>query len=53
MKVESFQEREKVFDEGEEGDKFYIVLSGRVTVYKGVKTMIGTTILVRNYTKNT
>ena len=46
MKVEEVSERQKIFEEGDEGDKFYIVLAGRVTVYKGVKTEIGTKILV-------
>jgi CRP-like cAMP-binding protein len=47
MRVEFFTERAKVFDEGETGDKFYIVLTGRVTVYKGVKSEIGTMMLRR------
>jgi len=44
MRHEDFKEHEKVFEEGDFGDKFYIVLSGRVTVYKGVPTEIGTSI---------
>ncbi len=47
MRVEYFSERAKVFDEGETGDKFYIVLTGKVTVYKVVKSEIVTMILRR------
>ena len=47
MRVESVNERQTVFEEGETGDKFYIVLKGRVTVFKNCKTEIGSTILVR------
>ena len=47
MRTEKFQEREKVFSEGDTGDKFYIILSGRCTVYKSIKTEIGTEILVK------
>jgi len=32
--------------EGEMGDKFYIILQGRVSVFKGVKSEIGSIILV-------
>jgi CRP-like cAMP-binding protein len=46
MRVESVKERQTVFEEGETGDKFYIVLKGRVTVFKNCKTEIGSTILV-------
>ena len=52
MKVEEVNERQKIFEEGDEGDKFYIVLAGRVTVYKSVKTEIGTKILVGYFTKS-
>lgn len=46
MRMERFHEREKVFSEGDDGDKFYIILSGRCTVYKSTKTEIGTENLV-------
>lgn len=53
MRHEDFKEHERVFEEGDFGDKFYIVLSGRVTVYKGVPTEIGTSIQVSQSLLNT
>jgi CRP-like cAMP-binding protein len=32
MKIESFRDKEVVMEHGDEGDKFYIVLSGKVKV---------------------
>ena len=46
MSIEFFKERENIVVEGEAGDKFYILHTGKATVFKGVKSEIGTTILV-------
>jgi len=50
MSIEFFKERENVVVEGAIGDKFYILHTGKVTVFKGVKSEIGTVILVRPLT---
>lgn len=46
MSIEFFKERQNVVLEGAIGDKFYIIHTGRVGVFKGVKSEIGTIILV-------
>jgi hypothetical protein len=46
LSIEFFKERQNVVVEGEIGDKFYIVHTGRVGVFKGVKSEIGSIILV-------
>lgn len=46
LSIEFFKERQNVVLEGEMGDKFYIILQGWASVFKGVKSEIGSIILV-------
>jgi CRP-like cAMP-binding protein len=46
MRVEFVSEGDKVFSEGDIGDKFYIVLTGRVSVIKCVTTESGMVVEV-------
>lgn len=47
MTIEFVRERQNIVVEGEKGDKFYILHSGKATVFKNVKSEIGVTNLVR------
>lgn len=49
MSIEFFKERQNVVLEGAIGDKFYIIHTGRVGVFKGVKSEIGSIILVSSF----